>query len=73
MKTTQQALLEGFTYVVNDKYWYFSFGEDDEYQLTFEPLHSNVMYVALYKNGVLLTNKVVVKAGYVRKVKPTGT
>lgn len=46
-------------------YWSFSFGEGmNLYELCFEPLiWENQMYVALYKNGALMTTKVVVKPG----------
>jgi hypothetical protein len=50
-------------------YWSFKFGDKLEYELCFEPLlFENQHYVAVYKNGELLTEKVVIKPGYNRKV-----
>lgn len=49
-------------------YWTFKFGENNEYELNFEPLlFKNQYYVALYKNQELMTEKVVVKPGFIRK------
>lgn len=67
MKTTVQALEDGFTLVPTSQtsglgYRSFKFG--DGYELCFEPLlFDGQMYVALYKDQQLLTEKVVVKAG----------
>lgn len=45
-------------------YWSFKFG--DGYELCFEPLiWDGQYYVALYKNFGLLTEKVVIKPGYI--------
>lgn len=63
MLTTKQALNEGFK--KTEGYYSFTFGNDNEYELCFEPLlWNNQMYVALYKNKELLTEKVVVKPGF---------
>lgn len=72
MQTTKEALIEGFE--AKDiipggsvlKYYSFKFG--DGYELCFEPLiMDEQMYVALYKDGDLLTKKVVVKPGFDKK------
>lgn len=64
MQTTIEALTEGFKVDPELKYFKFTFGENNEYELCFEPLlFDQQMYVALYKNQQLLTNKVVVKPG----------
>lgn len=61
MQSTIQALLDGFTPDNETKSWVYRFG--DGYELCFEHLlFDNQMYVALYKNKELLTNKVLVKA-----------
>lgn len=64
MLTTKEALERGFP---KDQHGHvFKFGDNNEYELRFEPLIWNdQMYVALYKNESLLTDKVVVKPGYV--------
>lgn len=50
------------------EYWTFKFGDNDEYELNFEPLlFENQYYVALYKNQELLTEKVVIKPGFIKK------
>lgn len=60
MLSTAEALTKG--YYLDPHGWVFEFG--DGYELRFEPLlWENHMYVALYKNGDLLTEKVVVKPG----------
>jgi hypothetical protein len=47
-------------------YWSFKFG--DGYELCFEPLlFNNQLYVALYKDQECLTEKVVVKPGYIKE------
>ena len=78
MKTFKEALEEGFQSVYQAKdgkividsenevgmpdYYSFKFGDNEEYELNFEPLlFDNQYYVALYKNKELLTEKVVVK------------
>lgn len=75
MQTTLEALKEGFQLVPGPggfgrdfrSYWSFSFGENKEYELAFEPLlFDNQMYVCLYKDGEVLTSKVVVKPGYIK-------
>ena len=67
MITTQDALNLGFKKTEYGTYE-FKFGENEEYELVFEPLlFGDQMYVALYKNQELLTEKVVVKAGYVKE------
>lgn len=67
MQTTYDALSDGFTPDINNMAFVFRFGDNREYELCFEPLlFDNQMYVALYKNRELLTNKVVVKPGYER-------
>lgn len=50
-------------------YWSFKFTDgDNNYELCFEPLiWDSQMYVALYKNFDLLTNKIVVKPGYIKE------
>jgi len=64
MQTTYDALIEGFTTDINNMSFSFRFGDNREYELCFEPLlFDKQMYVALYKNRTLLTNKVVVKPG----------
>lgn len=70
MQNTKKAL-EAFTIVFlpetkinfnKPDYYSFKFGDKEEFELCFEPLlFDNQMYVALYKNGELLINKVVVK------------
>lgn len=69
MYTTQQALNDGFTQDSYGNYSYkFTDAGGNEIELSFEPLlFDNQMYVALYRNRSLLTNKVVVKPGYDRK------
>lgn len=69
MQTTAEALSQGF--VKKDHLWSFTFGgTHEEYELCFEDcICDGQMYVALYKRGRLLTNKVVVKPGYVNKEK----
>lgn len=63
MQSTREALLEGFE-VNRFGNFTFTFGDNDEYELCFESLlWDGQMYVALYKNKELLTNKVVVKKG----------
>lgn len=65
MKATQEALQEGFL-DEGPAGWAFYFGEG--YELRFEPLlWDEQMYVALYQNQGLLTEKVVVKPGFVRE------
>ena len=65
MQTTDEALINGFNWEDEPGYW--SFKTDDGYELCFEPLiFDGQMYVALYKDGLLITNKVVVKPGYVK-------
>lgn len=66
MYTTQEALDAGFK---QDGYGNYSYTHKDSdgnlIELCFEPLlFEHQMYVALYKNRELLTNKVVVKPGY---------
>lgn len=64
MKATQEALQEGF--LDDGAGWVFAFGEG--YELRFEPLlWDDQMYVALYQHRGLLTEKVVVKPGFVRE------
>lgn len=61
MLTTKQALKAGYKW--KNSYWSYKFG--DGYELCFEPLiWNNQMYVALYKDMELLTEKVVVMPGY---------
>ncbi len=68
MKTTKQALKLGFVRDPETESLVFRFGDKTEYELAFEPLiFDNQMYVALYKNKILLTEKVVVKRGYEEK------
>ena len=60
MEKTIISLLKGYKY--DDGLFTYSFG--DGYELCFETLlFDEQMYVALYKNGELLTRKVVVKPG----------
>lgn len=64
MQTTYDALVEGFHTDIDNMSFSFRFGDNREYELCFEPLlFDKQMYVALYKNRELLTNKVVVKPG----------
>ena len=64
MKTTEEALNEGFKKTEDG--WVYSFGNG--YELCFEPLLlDNQIYVALYQDQNLLTSKVVVKPGYIKK------
>ncbi len=66
MLTTKQALKKGFQ--DNGSSWEFKFGDNEEYELMFEPLiWDEQMYVALYKNQELLTDKVVAKPGYIKE------
>lgn len=48
--------------------WHFDFEDGgNKYELRFEPLlFDNQYYVALYKNKELMTEKVVVKPGYIK-------
>lgn len=60
MQTTLESLNKGFEDM--GSYWVYRFG--DGYELCFESLlYDEQMYVALYKNKVLLVNKVAVKPG----------
>lgn len=60
MNSTFRSLEKGF--IKHTHYWSFLFG--DGYELCFEQLLlDEQMYVALYKDGELLTEKVVVKPG----------
>jgi hypothetical protein len=59
MKTTIQALNDGFNN--SDGYFSFKFGDDYEYELCVEPLLWGQMYVALYKDQDLMTEKIPVK------------
>lgn len=62
MQSTIEALEEGFQDKVS--YYSFKFGDHGEYELTFEKLLTpGQMYVAVYKDGDVLTNKVPVKIG----------
>lgn len=64
MKTTFEALEEGF----EKKQHGYSYKFGDGYELCFEQLiWDGQMYVALYKDKELLTEKVVVKPGYIKK------
>lgn len=70
MQTTMEALMEGFHTDIDTMSFSFRFGDNKEYELCFEPLlFDNQMYVALYKNRELLTNKVVVKPGFEKEDK----
>lgn len=69
MKTFKEALSAGFItdddQIGSHVFW---FGDKHEYELRFEPLlFDNQYYVALYKNQDLLTEKVVIKPGYIKK------
>lgn len=83
MKTFEEALKAGFKrtdnrtgFIVskdgieaefNEGYWTFTFGNNNEYELCFEPLiFDQQYYVAVYKNKELLTEKVVIKPGYTK-------
>lgn len=49
--------------VDQEGYWSFTFGERGEFELCLEPiLDEGMYYVALYKNRVLLTEKLPIKA-----------
>lgn len=61
MKTFNEALDDGYT--EQDGYYGFRFGDEGEYELTFESLLFGQWYVALYRNGELLTEKVPVRRG----------
>lgn len=63
MKTTRQSLDQEYR---RDEFGYvFDFG--DGYKLRFEQLlFDKQMYVALYKDQSLLTEKVVVKPGFIK-------
>lgn len=64
MQSTMEALIEGFDFDIDTTTFSFKFGDNKEYELCFEPLiFEGQMYVALYKDQSLLTNKVVVKPG----------
>jgi hypothetical protein len=69
MQTTLEALMEGFELINPEGVpGYFSFKFGDGYELCFEPLlEESQMYVALYKDGYLLTNKVVIKPGKIHE------
>lgn len=77
MLSFEDALKKGFTLedfdpesIGSKGYHSFSFGDNKEYELCFEPLiFDNQYYVALYKNLELLTEKVVVKPGKVTNEK----
>lgn len=65
MKTFFEALAAGFP--DRGGYRSFRFGPDDRYELAFEPLISDGQWdVALYEDGALLTEKVVVLPGHRR-------
>lgn len=65
MQTTFDALMEGYTVDVNTMSFNYRFGDNNEYEVCFEPLlFDKQMYVAIYKNRQLLTNKVCIKPGY---------
>lgn len=62
MRTFIESLEEGYS--LKDGCMCFTFGDNKEYQLCFEPLLTvGQFYVALYKNKNLLTTKVVIKPG----------
>lgn len=61
MKTTMQTLSEGYEYSEVLKYFRHVFGDNNQYELAFEPLIYGNMYVALYENGELISDKVVVR------------
>lgn len=64
MLSTTEALKNSFTWRPDVGCWSYKFGENQEYELTFEPLLFNgQMYVALYHKYELLAEKVVVKPG----------
>lgn len=64
MLSTFEALKKGYEAIGNS----FTFKFGDGYELVFERLiFDNQMYVALYKDQELLTDKVVVKPGYVKQ------
>lgn len=61
-KAIPEATLTGIDY------WTFEFGDNEEYKLNFEPLlFEDQYYVALYRNQELLTEKVLIKPGYVKE------
>lgn len=63
MQTFQQAINDGFE-AKEPGYYSYVFGKNKEYELAFEPLlFEDQFYVALYRDGELLTNKVVIKPG----------
>lgn len=50
--------------IIPEGYFSFKFGESKEFEIAFEPLiEENQWYVALYKDGELMTEKVVIKPG----------
>lgn len=68
MQTTEEAIKQGFEVDIETGCNVFRFGENNEYELVFEPLiWNNQFYVALYKNKELLINKVVMKPGYIKE------
>lgn len=64
MQSTFEALNKGYQPLEGGSF-VFKFGNG--YELVFESLvFDNQMYVAIYKDQELLTDKVVVKPGYVK-------
>lgn len=61
MKSTQQALDDGFEVRMIEGLPLYSFKFGDGYELCFEPLLWGKMYVGLYQNEELLTEKVVMQ------------
>ncbi len=71
MKTTDEALKKWQKSSENKGVYSFRFGDNDEYEITLEPLlFAGQYYLALYKNEeLILPEKVVIKKGYVKKNK----
>jgi hypothetical protein len=64
MRKTLESLLIGYKPTPEGSFS-FKFGDNNEYELCFEPLLlDGQVYVALYKDQSLLTDKVVLKIGY---------
>ncbi len=60
MKRFDEAIQD---YPVREGYRSVTFGEQGEFELAFEPLLFDQYYVALYRDGVLLADKVPVRPG----------
>lgn len=58
MQTTLSSLINGFNYIAEPSPSYWSYQTSEGYEVCIEPLLNNKLYVAFYKDGELLTDKV---------------